>query len=244
VLALSGEWWWRGWDHVLYSIETGKTRMEKAHGTTVFEYLASQPQEASHFNEAMIGFLGAEAAAVATAYDFSGCEIIEDGGGGTGNLLTAILERHPRPRGVLADLPHVLHEALALVESHGLAYRITLEAIDFFTSVPGHGDVYLLSHVIHDWNEEQCLAILRNCRQAMRPGSRLLIRRNGPAGGRHAAPGKAARPGDARDARRAGTNRGRVRDVVEPAGFQLTRVVPTGSAVSIVEAVANHDTEG
>ena len=241
VLALSGEWWWRGWDHVLYSIETGKTGMEKAHGTTVFEYLARQPQEASHFNEAMIGFHGAEAAAVAAAYDFSGCETVVDVGGGTGHLLTAVLERHPRARGVLADLPHVLREAPALVESHGLACRITLEAIDFFTSVPGRGDVYLLSHVIHDWNEERCLAILRNCRQAMRPGSRLLIVEMVLPAGDTPHPGKLldlamlVMPGGQE------RTEDEYASLLNEAGFQLTRVVPTGSAVSIVEAVPSEE---
>jgi SAM-dependent methyltransferase len=236
VLALAGEWWWHGWDHVLYSIETGKTGMEKAHGATVFEYLASHPQEATHFNEAMIGFHGAEAAAVATAYDFSGCETIVDVGGGTGHLLTAVLERHPRARGVLADLPHVLREAPALVESHGFEDRVTFETTDFFAAVPGGGDVYLLSHVIHDWNEEQCLAILRNCRQAMKPGSRLLIVEMVLPADDTPHPGKLldlamlVMPG----------GQERTEDeyatLLNQAGFQLTRVVPTDSAVSIVEA--------
>jgi len=236
VLALAGEWWWHGWDHILYSIETGKTGMEKAHGATVFEYLARQPLEATHFNEAMIGFHGAEAAAVATAYDFSACETIVDVGGGTGHLLTAVLEHYPRARGVLADLPHVLREAPALVESHGLGSRVTFETIDFFTSVPGGGDVYLLSHVIHDWSEEQCLAILRSCRQVMRPGSRLLIVEMVLPGGDTPHPGKLldlamlVMPG----------GQERTEDeyatLLNEAGFQLTRVVPTDSAVSIVEA--------
>ena len=237
VLALSGEWWWRGWDHVLYSIGTGKTGMEKAHGTTVFGYLASQPQEATYFNEAMIGFHGAEAAAVAAAYDFSGCETVVDVGGGTGHLLAAVLERQPRARGVLAELPHVLREAPALIESHGLTSRVSLDAIDFFTSVPGGGDVYLLSHVIHDWNEEQCVAILRNCRQAMRPGSRLLIVEMVLPAGDTPHPGKLldlamlVMPG----------GQERTEDeyatLLNQGGFRLTRVVPTESAVSIVEAV-------
>ncbi len=124
---------------------------------------------------AMIGFHGAEPHAVAAAYDFSDCTTVIDVGGGTGNLLAAILERHPRARGILADLPHVVREARVAIEARGLAHRVTLEGVDFFTAVPPGGDVYLLSHVIHDWTEDQCLTILRNCRQTMAPGSRLLI---------------------------------------------------------------------
>ena len=132
-------------------------------------------------------------------------------------------------------MPHVLREAPALVGRTACS-RITLDAIDFFTSVPGGGDVYLLSHVIHDWNEEQCVAILRNCRQAMRPGSRLLIVEMVLPAGDTPHPGKLldlamlVMPG----------GQERTEDeyarLLNEAGFQLTRVVPTDSAVSIVEA--------
>ena len=121
--------------------------MEKKFGMTVFDYLAQHPQEASYFNEAMIGFHGEEPPAVAAAYDFSSCETVVDVGGGTGNLLAAILERHPRARGILADLPHVIREARTFIERRGFTDRVTIEEIDFFGSAVG-GDAYLLSHVI------------------------------------------------------------------------------------------------
>ena len=82
VLALAGGWWWRGWEHFLSCLETGHTGMEKEFGMTVFDYLAQHPQEASYFNEAMIGFHGEEPPAVAAAYDFSSCETVVDVGGG------------------------------------------------------------------------------------------------------------------------------------------------------------------
>src|SRR5688572_14309058 len=80
----------------------------KANGAPIFDWLAAHPQEASLFGETMIGFHGAEPAAVAAAYDFSGCKTIVDVGGGTGNLITTILAAQPAPRGVLFDLPHVV----------------------------------------------------------------------------------------------------------------------------------------
>jgi hypothetical protein len=237
VLALAGDWWWRGWEHVLHAIATGETGMERASGTTIFEYLAREPEEASHFNDAMIGFHGDEPAAVAAAYDFSGCETIVDVGGGTGNLLATILECHPRTRGVIADRRHVLSDAATLVARRGLKDRVALEAIDFFTAVPDRGDVYVLSHVIHDWTEAQCLAILGNCRAAMKPGSRLLIIEMVlPAG-------NAPHPGKLLDLAMLIMPGGEERTVegydtlLTQAGFQMTRVIPTSSAVSIVEAV-------
>lgn len=237
ILSLAGDWWWRGWEQFLYCLETGKTGMEKEFGMTVFDYLAQHPQEASDFNEAMIGFHGAEPLAVAAAYDFSGCETVVDVGGGTGNLLAAILDRHPGARGILADLPHVLREAPALIQPGGLADRVTVEAIDFFKSVPVGGDAYLLSHVIHDWNEDQCITILGNCRKVMKPDSRLLIIEMVLPAGDTSHPGKlldiamlVMPGGQERTEEEYGT-------LLSKAGFRLTHVVPTKSAVSLVEAV-------
>jgi hypothetical protein len=237
ILALAGDWWWRSWEDFLYCLETGKTGMENAFGMTIFEYLAKHPEEASYFNEAMIGFHGGEPPAVAVAYDFSGFDAVVDVGGGTGNLLAAILKRHPRPRGVLFDLPHVVREAPALIQMHGLADRATVEVGNFFESVPAGGDAYLLSHVIHDWNEDQCLTILENCRKAMKPSGRLLIIEMVLPAGDTPHPGKmldmamlVVPGGQERTAQEYGTLVGR-------SDFRLTRVVPTESAVCVVEAL-------
>jgi hypothetical protein len=96
-------------------------------------------------------------------------------GGATGNLLTTIFAAHPGPRGILFDLPHVVRDAPPLIQARGLSARVTIEPGSFFQTVPSGGDAYLLSHIIHDWSEEQCLTILGNCRRAMAPASRLLI---------------------------------------------------------------------
>jgi hypothetical protein len=148
-----------------FSVHTG---FEKAFGMPFFEYLANHPADASMFSETMVGFHGSEPAAVAAAYDFSQFEAIIDVGGATGNLLATILGRHPEPRGVLFDLPHVVRDAPALIEARGLVDRITIEAGTFFESVPYGTGAYLLSHIIHDWSEAQCLTILGNCRRAMK----------------------------------------------------------------------------
>jgi hypothetical protein len=237
TLALAGDWWWRGWSQFVYCLETGKTAMEKEFGTTVFEYLAQNPEEASYFNEAMIGFHGDEPVAVASAYDFSGCETIVDVGGGSGNLLAAVLERHPQTRGILVDLQHVTRQARALIESRGLAERLTIEVVNFFERVPAGGDAYLLSHVIHDWNEDECLTILRNCRKTMKPGSRLLIVEMVLPLGNTPHPGKLldlamlVMPGGQE------RTEDEYRVLLNKAGLCLTRVMPTQSAVSVMEAV-------
>jgi len=237
ILALAGDWWWRGWDHVLHCLETGETGVQRALGTSVFGYLADHPQEASYFNEAMIGFHGAEPAAVADAYDFSACGTVVDVGGGTGNLLAAILERHSGARGVLADLPHVLQDAPGVLGPRGVLDRVTCQGTDFFAGVPPGGDVYLLSHVIHDWTEDQCVEILGNCRRVMSHTSRLLIVEMVLPSGDTPHPGKLldlamlVMPGGQE------RTEGEYAALLGRAGFELVRVVPTRSAVSVVEAV-------
>jgi O-methyltransferase domain len=123
----------------------------------------------------MVGFHGAEPAAIAAAYDFSELGIIVDAGGATGNLLATILSRFRKPRGILFDLPHVVADAPALIQTRGLTDRIRIEAGNFFENVPGGGDAYLFSHIIHDWKDAECLTILGNCRRVMKPDIRLLI---------------------------------------------------------------------
>jgi hypothetical protein len=94
------------------------------------------------------------------AYDFAEFATIVDVGGATGNLLSTILGRYSKPRGILFDLPHVVADAPKLISARGLMNRIKIESGSFFENVPSGGDVYLLSHIIHDWSETQCLTIL------------------------------------------------------------------------------------
>ena len=122
-----------------------------------------------------MGLHGAEPPAVAAAYDFSMFTTVVDVGGASGNMLAAILARHPEPQGLLFDRPHVVVDAERLFEDNGVSDRVTVEAGDFFRSVPSGGDAYILSHILHDWNDDQCLTILGHCRKAMKPDGRLLI---------------------------------------------------------------------
>ena len=200
-----------------------------------FDYLAQHPDEAAQFSEAMVGIHGAEPPAVAAAYDFSTCGTIVDVGGATGNMLGHILKRHPKPRGVLFDRPHVVTDAPALLRAHGVEDRVTIEHGNFFERVPAGGDAYILSHIIHDWNEEQCLTILGHCRSAMKPGARLLLvefvlpEGDTPHFGKIADMVMLVVPGGEE---RTGPDTGPAR----AAGLKMTRVVPTASDVSIVEA--------
>ena len=236
VIAFGGAFW-RGWEQLVYSLETGNTGFDKAHGMPLFEYLKQHPAEASDFSEAMVGFHGEEPPAVAQAYDFSGFKNVVDVGGATGNLLAAILSSHPGPRGVLFDMAHVVAEAPPLLKAHGVEDRVTIEAGSFFETVPAGGDCYLLSHIIHDWNEGKCLTILGHCRKAIKPGGRLLIIEMVLPAGDTPHMGKVLDMvmlvfpgGQERTEAEYGA-------LLDKAGFRLNRVVPTASAVSVVEAV-------
>jgi len=237
ILTLCGPIGARSWDLLVHSLETGKTGFEKAFGQPLFEYLGERPREASLFSETMVGFHGAEPPAVAAAYDFSDLGSIVDVGGATGNMLVHILQRHRHPRGVLFDLPNVVTDAPALLESHGMADRVSIEAGSFFERVPAGHDAYILSHIIHDWDPDQCQTILRNCRNAIGRSGRLLIVEMVLPEGDTFHPGKmldmmmlVGPGGQERTA-------SEYAELLSKAGFKLTKVVPTASAVSIVEAV-------
>jgi len=237
VLTFGGQAVESAWDHTVYSIQTGKTGFEKAQGMPLFKYLAQHPEAASLFNETMVGFHGQEPPAVAAAYDFSTFKTIADVGGGTGNLLAAILTRYSNPRGVLFELPHVAAAAPALFKARGVSDRVTIETGDFFKTVPADGDAYVLSHIIHDWDEDQCLAILSHIRKAMNSAGRLLIVEMVLPEGDTPHPGKTldilmlvASGGQER-------TEAEYRTLLSKASFRLTRAVPTNSPVSVVEAV-------
>jgi O-methyltransferase/methyltransferase family protein len=237
VLTLAGDWVWRGFEHFEYSIETGKSALEKSLGEPIFDWLGKHPEDASLFSETMVGFHGMEPAAVAEAYDFRSMQTVVDVGGASGNLLTTILEKQPGPRGIVYDLPHVVRDAPALIGSRGLSDRIRIESGSFFERVPSGGDAYLLSHIIHDWSEAQCLTILGNCREAMQPKGKVLIIEMVLPEGNIPHPGKIldmmmlVGPGGQE------RTEPEYRTLLEKAGLELTRIVPTQSAVGVVEAV-------
>ena len=237
ALILGGEIMTRSLDNLLYAVQTGEPGFDKSFEEPLFNWLASRPAEAALFSRTMVGFHGAEPAAVAAAYDFSGLGTIVDVGGATGNLLATILASHAGPRGILFDLPHVVAGAPALLRQRGVEHRVTIDGGSFFERVPAGGDAYILSHVIHDWDEEKCLSILGHCRRAMRGDGRVLLVEMVLPAGDVPHPGKmldmvmlTIPGGQERTEAEYGT-------LFEKAGLRLARVVPTASPVSVVEAV-------
>jgi hypothetical protein len=222
-------------EEMIDTLETGKPAFDKRMGMRFFDYLSTRPEDASSFSKLMIAHHGPEAEAVAAGYDFSSFGTIVDLGGATGNMLSAILSRHPGPRGVLFDLPHVVEDAPALLQSRGVADRVTIQSGDLFRAVPPGGDVYILSHIIHDWSEDLALRILGNCRTAMGPESRLLIVEAVMPDG------DVPHPAKMMDMVMMFQNGGRERtaaeyaELLEKAGFKINRILPTPTLASVID---------
>jgi hypothetical protein len=216
------------------SLTSGGTGWDAAHHQPIFDWLTAHPADAAVFNDAMIGIHGGEVPAVAEAYPFAGTAI--DVGGGSGNMIVNILRRHPAARGLVFDMPHVVEEATGRLAAEGLSDRGGVVPGSFFDTVPAGGDVYILSHIIHDWDETKCLRILEHCRAAKNPGGKVLIVEM------VITPPNVAHPSKMLDVVMLTCTGGQERTEEEyrallaKAGLRLTRVIPTHSPVSIVEA--------
>jgi len=173
AMMLGAHFVWRPSGALEEAVRTGQPSFERVYGAPFFEYLGGHPDDAAVFNAAMSSS-PAYLAAIAGAYDFSKFERIVDVGGGHGLLLAGILLANPRLCGVLYDLPAVVAGASAL-RQEPISQRCEIIDGDFFQGVPAGADAYMLKGIIHDWNDEAALKILKNCRRAINPDGRLLV---------------------------------------------------------------------
>jgi O-methyltransferase domain/Dimerisation domain len=169
-----GEQFYRPLAELPNSVRTGEPSFQRVFGKPWLEYYSDNPAAARVFDRAMAAG-SAFFAELTAAYDFSRARAVVDIGGGNGALLAAVLGAHPHLTGVLLEVDHVVGSARDWIGERGLADRCEVIGGDFFASVPTGGDVYLLSRILHDWDDERCVALLSSCRRAMLPGSELLI---------------------------------------------------------------------
>jgi SAM-dependent methyltransferase len=226
--TLTGEVGFPCWAEVMHSVKTGRPAFEHVFGTDLYSYLDARPDVAELFEHG-VAERGRELyAAVAEAVDFQGVGTIVDVGGGTGALLAAFLEASPGASGILFDRPDVVAQT-------GPIDRCELVGGDFFEEVPVGGDVYVLSRVVHDWDDRRAAILLANCRRAMGDGGRLLVvSRVVPDGdGPHESKLNDLNMLVMRGGRE--RNEDEFRTLLERAGFKLARVIPTSSAGSGVE---------
>lgn len=157
------------------AIKSGRPIIKAALGMEIWEWYAQHPEEARSFSSAMGNLAQMVAGELVRLVDFSDVQKVVDVGGANGVLLAAILHAHPKLSGILFDLPHVIEAAKPVIEGEGLIDRCELISGDFFKEVPSGADVHVLKHIIHDWDDESAIQILKNCRRALRPNGRLLL---------------------------------------------------------------------
>lgn len=228
----------RSWGELLNSVKTGEAGFQTATGSShPFEYLADHPEDSRIFDEAMTEISRGVAPAVAEAYDFGKFRQIVDAGGGHGMLLTTILRRHPEPRGIVFDLPHVVVGARAAIAAAGLAERCETVAGDLFDSVPPGADAYIMKAIIHGFDDERAAMILSNVRRAIARDGRLLLVEHAIPEGNEPTLGKLA------DLQMLVMSGGRERtrrefeDLFARSGFRLVAIHPTAAPHSIVEGI-------
>lgn len=201
-------------------------------------YLRADPEAERIFDEAMTAISERSAPAIAAAYDFGRWETVTDVGGGTGALLAAILRAHPGLQGTLADAPSVVERARRRDFLSGeLAARTRFEPCDFSRAIPSGSRAYVMKNIIHDWNDTQATAILRNCRRALPDDGALVLIEyclgddNTPS------------LGNTIDLVMMTMTGGKERTIVEHrallaiAGFHLNRAIPVSPDITIIEAL-------
>ncbi len=224
------------WSLLVESVKSGKAILPQLRGKEAFDYLRDEPELLKLHNDAMTGLDGPGAIAVVAGYSFSPYRTIVDVGGGHGGLLSTILAATPNARGVLYDLPEVVAGASGLLSQRGVKDRVRVEGGSFFDSVPSGGDAYVLKNVIHDWPDEQAVAILRNVRVAARADATvLLVETVLPEHDRDFA-GKWSDLEMLLQAKGRERDAAEYRDLLRQAGFRMTRVVQTALPLSVVEA--------
>jgi hypothetical protein len=220
-----------------YSVRTGGSGFEKAHGEGAFTWFGQNPDEGAVFNDAMTSGSAPTSEGVARSYDFSAFSRIADIGGGHGFLLAAILKVHPSSRGVLYDLPHVVDGAKELLQKSGVAERCEVVAGSFFDAVPPGCDAYIMKHIIHDWDDANAARILGLCRDAISAAGKVLVVDSlvPPRGVPSFAKLLDLQMLSMTHGGKERTER-EFADLFVKAGLRLTRVIPTPFRVSILEA--------
>jgi hypothetical protein len=227
------------WLALEHSVLTGTSAFEHVHGMDGWSYFRENPEAGAAFNAGMSSIASSIHQAIAGAYDFSGIRLLVDVGGGHGRLMARILERFPTLHGIVYDMPHVVEGTGPYLAASGLADRCEAVAGNFFEGVPRGGDAYILTAILHDWDDEACVKILGNCRRALAPGGRMLI------GDFVLKPVNEPDIGTMVDLEMlVATHSGRertepeFRELLRRSGFRLNRIVPLPSGNSLVEGLA------
>ena len=237
ALMFNSDWSDKAWGYFMDSVKTGVTAFEKAHGMPISDWLEKNPLAADVFNEANAVKAANSHRAIVDAYDFSGIDTLTDVGGGLGALMAEILIANPLMKGVVADIPSVIQKARKIIQFRGLEDRCKAVECDFFKEIPAGSDGYLMSHILHNWPEEQCKIILRNCHKAMKFESKLLVVEM------LIPPGNQPSIAKLLDLEMLVTTGGRERNekefksLLESSGFKLSRTIATQESICVIEGI-------
>jgi len=237
VLMLLSDWHDAAWNCLLESIQTGKVAFNLAHGEPAFDWLNKNPEIAEIVCKANTIKAAGSFVPLVNVYDFSNVRNVIDIGGGYGVLMTSILKANPHLSGCILDLPFVLRNTEVFIKDENLEQRCKLQDCDFFKEIPKGYDMYLMSNIIHDWDDEKCKIILKNCFNAMGPDTKLLIiEMIIPTGNNFSI----VRLLDLEVlVMGGGKERTEIeyRNLIKSAGFYINNIIPVNNDVSIIECI-------
>jgi hypothetical protein len=223
-----------------HSVTTGENAARKVLGAGIFDYLSQHPEKNELYNKAMTNTSDLSASAILSACSFRRFKTIVDIGGGEGRLLAKILQKNSKAQGILFDFPHVVAGADKTFDRTGTGNRIRIMGGNFFEDIPPGGDCYLMKNILHAFDDETCIGLLKTISRRMDRQARLLIieavisENNKPEFGKLF------------DLQMLlGTDGGKERtrrefdNILSQAGFRLKKVIRTVSPFSVVEAVKN-----
>ena len=226
------------WGNLMHSVKSGEIAFDNFFGMDIWKYFSQNPEDAAVFNDSMSGMTATANEAIMSLYDFSSFGKVVDVGGGHGALLTSILKRNPNSKGVLFDAPEVIEGARPKIEAAGIGDRCETVSGDFFKAVPEGGDAYVMKWIIHDWDDEKAITILRNCRTQMKSDGRLILvdcvvpESNEPHFSKFIDLNMLVMTGGKERTEK------EFEKLLAAAGFKLLRVIPTELPFSIVEGAS------
>ena len=224
------------WGNLMRSVPTGEIAFDNFFGVDIWKYFEQNPEDAAVFNNSMSGVTAATNEEILALYDFSSFGTVVDIGGGHGGLITSILKANPKLKGILFDAPQVIEGARPRIEAAGIAERCQTVAGDFFKSVPAGGDAYVMKWIIHDWDDERAITILKHIRNEVSQNGRVIIvdsvvpENNEPDFSKFFDLNMMVMTGGKERTEK------EFAQLLAAAGFKLRRVIPTKVPTSIVEA--------
>ncbi len=237
AIAAMGQEHYAAWGALADCVKTGATGIKHVFGKEIWEYYRENEQHAKNFDQFMVDFSAGVNAALLKAYDFGGIDHLIDVGGGHGGVISTVLQQYPKLEGTLFDQPYVVDGAKRTLDLAGVTNRCDCVGGNFFESVPAGADGYLMKFIIHDWDDEKSLTVLKNIRGAIKPNGKLINvdvvipEGNGADWGKLMDVNMLVMTGGMERTEK------QFKELLAKAGFKLTRVVPTKSPLSIVEAV-------